>query len=467
MTIRMVSPARNRGQSLYWSVGVSGWLHLLRIDLKRGGGVWIVPAAAVASWLVLRNSLTPGVALWPEITSSIFNLSNFLTIIVVAAGGMVGGRERRRELAEQTAATAMAVWQRYLSLTVSLYLWALTAYALVALPLMTYGAFRATWGGPDVSVLIVQIPVMALGAVFGVSVGRIIRERTAAVVAVAAFFLLFVILTMVDQSLYLLNVLGLNSWLRPMVENPPERPVNVLFQLAWVSGLVGTIVGFGIWWERRTLMPRLLTVISIAMACNGAVAVVTSGAPQQSTQMGSWRLTVPVESVCDDTQAIEVCVHPAYERMLSSVSHDVNTFLEPLAGMDGVVEQVYISSGNQQGGGWDEVAGRIVVSIDISFRSPPEMAIAMEAWNVSLLSPDYRGPGGDTVQYVVMTALGRSISVEGWPQWLSDRLVISDTVALQDAIDRFADLTPDQQHEWLEGNWDALRAGELTLEDLP
>jgi hypothetical protein len=35
------------------------------------------------------------------------------------------------------------------------------------------------------------------------------------------------------------------------------------------------------------------------------------------------------------------------------------------------------------------------------------------------------------------------------------------------AIDRFAALSPEEQRGWLEANWEALRAGELTLEDLP
>jgi len=35
------------------------------------------------------------------------------------------------------------------------------------------------------------------------------------------------------------------------------------------------------------------------------------------------------------------------------------------------------------------------------------------------------------------------------------------------ATDRFAALGPEQQRVWLEANWDALRAGELTLDKMP
>ena len=39
--------------------------------------------------------------------------------------------------------------------------------------------------------------------------------------------------------------------------------------------------------------------------------------------------------------------------------------------------------------------------------------------------------------------------------------------SLHAAVDRFAAISPEEQRAWLEANWDALRAGELTLEDLP
>ena len=35
------------------------------------------------------------------------------------------------------------------------------------------------------------------------------------------------------------------------------------------------------------------------------------------------------------------------------------------------------------------------------------------------------------------------------------------------ATDRFAALAPEAQRAWLESNWDALRTGDLILEDLP
>jgi hypothetical protein len=35
------------------------------------------------------------------------------------------------------------------------------------------------------------------------------------------------------------------------------------------------------------------------------------------------------------------------------------------------------------------------------------------------------------------------------------------------AREQFAALPENEQRVWLEANWDALRAGELTLEDLP
>lgn len=49
----------------------------------------------------------------------------------------------------------------------------------------------------------------------------------------------------------------------------------------------------------------------------------------------------------------------------------------------------------------------------------------------------------------------------------SQEQIISREEALQEAVDRFAALSSGEQRAWLEANWDALRAAELTLEDLP
>lgn len=56
--------------------------------------------------------------------------------------------------------------------------------------------------------------------------------------------------------------------------------------------------------------------------------------------------------------------------------------------------------------------------------------------------------------------------------WLVERAGMpfpyrSDDPAISAAADRFAALPTEAQRAWLELNWDALRAGELTLDQMP
>lgn len=446
------------------------WLALLYIDLKRAGGPWMVPIALLFAVLFVRNTLTPGVAVWPEITEAIGLMASPLVIVAVALGALAGGRERRMEIAEQIAGTAMVAWQRYLSIAVSVFLWALAMYALFGAALLVYGALFATWGGPEWGVVVAPIPIFALGSVFGVLVGRAVKERTAPVIAIALFALVFAMPFLTSVDLRPLNVFGLNSWFRPMVENPPERPFSAVVQLAWGVGLVGILVGLGILWERRAALAAVLPALSLAIAVAAAFAITGAGYSQDTvTGMGPGAdMRSPAGSVCDTSGAVVVCVHQAYERMLPDVAEDVNTYLAPVAGLEGVVDEVYISSGNGMSGGWDDEGGRVFTSIDLSYGSDTDAVIAGDLWPMSFLrASTNQSGGGDIAQYVVMSALAREIGVEEWPEWFHRAPGNVDDPAVHAAIDRFAALSPEDQRAWLDTNWDDLSHGRLTLEDLP
>ena len=471
MTMRMSIPIEERASASSISVLAHAWLRLLRIDLKRGGGIWLFPIAALFAVLILRDSLTSGVAIWPEITDAIATLAQSVVIVAVAIGGLFGGRERREEIRELVGPTAMSTWQRYLSLATSIFLWALAAYLAFAGPLMAYGALRATWGGPEWGVILTPLPILALGAAFGVLVGRAVRDRTAPVITLAAFVLLFVMPFVPLASTRPLNVLVLNGWFDPVVENAPERPISTFAQLAWGLGLVSFVVAIGILWERLTAVPSILTVASVALAISGAAGILGSGYESPTVFMSpasSLGMASPDGSICDDSGPITVCVHPAFERGLPGIADDVNAYLAPMAGLDGVVDEVYLSSGNGPRGGWDQDSGRAFTSIDLAIGNDVDALIARDLWPVSfMMAPTNQGSEADITQYVVMTALAREIGVDEWPEWFYRLPADADDPDVQSAIDRFAALTPDEQRSWLESHWNDLSQGKLTLEDLP
>lgn len=447
-----------------------GWLALLRIDLRRAGGPWLVPIALLFAVLTVRNTLTPGVAVWPEITEAIGMMAMPLVIVAVAIGALAGGRERRVEVAEQTAGTAMVAWQRYLSVAASVFLWALAMYALVAVALILYGAMFATWGGPEWGVITVPVPILALGASFGVLVGRVVKDRVAPVMAIALFVLLFAMPFVPNAATRPLNVFGLSGWFRPVVEDVPERPFSVMAQLAWGIGLSGTVMGISILWERRAVLSAVLPGMAIVAAVVGALSITGSGYREGTFVSGGARavMTSPSGSACDDSGAVVVCVHPAYERMLPDFADDVNTYLAPMAGLDGVVDEVYLSSGNGMSAGWDGEGGRAFTSVDLSYERDLDAVLARDLWPMSFqVSPKNATGEADIAQYVVMTARAQEIGVDEWPEWFYRVPQEADDPALHAAIERFADLSAEDQRAWLEANWDDLSHGRLTLEDLP
>lgn len=451
------------GARLYGGEPVRGFLGTLRIDLLRGGGMLLVPVGIAFAWIILRGALTPVVAIWPEITGTIANMALPLMLATVVIGGYAGGRERRGAVDEMTGTTPIPAWQRYLSLTGSLIVWAMAVYTVFAIPLLVYGMGRATWGGPDIGVIVVRMPYIALAAVFGVGVGRWIGGKTAPVIALAAFVLVFSVLPSGSEVTSLLGVMNPTPWFRPVVENMHDPGVPAWAQIMWGVGLVSVVVGLDIWREIRTRSARMLLAGAVVVALCGAAFVAGAGYKPPAYPGMPSVMNSPAGGICDDTGPIEVCVHPAYERMLPNLTRDVHAYLGPVAGLDGVVARVYVSSGNQTGGSWYQDDDFAVKSIDLA---PVNWSVrdllGHELWPMSFMVAQ---EPADPAQYVVMTALARNIGIDSWPEHFYR--VPSNANELAGDVDRFAALSPDEQRAWLEVNWDNLIHGRLRVEDLP
>ncbi len=463
MSAMVADQARREQGDRPFTVRVArGWLSLLRIDLIRGGGAWLLPIAAVFGWVTARNALTPGVALWSEITDVIATMANPLTMVVVGIGAYAGGREARRQMGDLMATSATARWSRSLSLSMSLLLWAVGVYAAFALPLLVYGIGWATWGGPEIGVLATPICMMALGTVFGVLVGRAIGGKTAPIVALALFILVFEIVPSNVLDLRALGAMMHNSWHAPLVEHVRERPASAWAQIAWGIGLAGALVGLDVWRERRTAIALALPVGMAAIAVTGALVVASQNTEPDMDPGIANVMTIPEAGICEDAAGIEVCVHPAYERLLPELARDVEAYLGPVAGLEGVVDRVYISGGNPVGGGWDQEEGHAVASISLAYGRDSREEISQNLWPYSFaLAREEANP----VQYVVMTALARNIDIDDWPEHFYRVPVNADD--FDGEVERFAELPPGEQRAWLEAHWDDLIHGRLTVEDLP
>jgi hypothetical protein len=162
---------------------------------------------------------------------------------------------------------------------------------------------------------------------------------------------------------------------------------------------------------------------------------------------------------------IEVCVHEAYAAVLPDAVTVVEAVTRPLHGIPGAPTRAE----QQPGGGGLLPDGTLTFQL---YHAPKHNALAVSLAHALVV---------DTEAGVRTTSncINGSCAAEGnYPQevitwWLEDQSgFMHDQRSRLDgtgqaALDRFTALDTATQRQWLEQNFAALRAGQLTLEDLP
>jgi hypothetical protein len=181
---------------------------------------------------------------------------------------------------------------------------------------------------------------------------------------------------------------------------------------------------------------------------------------------------------------VTVCVHPAYESLLDESATVIESFIEPIAGLEGVPSRFQQDVGAVIGDttkGWFYFYDGQALGHHI----PHSLAVAF------MLSPPSEAPQGDgDAQFVVAEWLLQRVYVERpgiAPISMFDVLpAVGEVLTCNEsgctpdparyqplrrtfdaAVARFAALDPAERRAWLEANWTDLRAGRLHIEDLP
>jgi hypothetical protein len=186
-------------------------------------------------------------------------------------------------------------------------------------------------------------------------------------------------------------------------------------------------------------------------------------------------------------RGVEVCLHPAFSRLMDESTAAVKAMVVPVAGLPGV-DSVW-----RQIGPWrtdHSGIGQIQVGGDIGLIQ----GLAEELMPVESMGAG--GPSRPASQVVILTWLATRGATDR-PDWLNHVVGVPTEVALDspetvdtaagiwyppvydeaslaewdqridDAVSRFEALSPAEQRAWLEANWTELRAGNLTIDDLP
>lgn len=488
---------------------------LLRIEIKRNAVIWILPVLVALFFFDPYRTAIGYPPIWTIHVSVVLN-KMFPDFVILTSGfaAWAGTREGRRRVDDLLGTTARPAWTRQAAALAGTLFWVLLAFLGGTAVIYVRTAMLVTWGGPPLWPIVVG--VVALTAVCAVSftAGALFPGRfTAPIVAVV-----LVVLSLFGFKQAVVGGAGITLLSPDTVVPPPDAGVfyhvapdvaiaQVLFAGGVALAAFGVLglsprtggVGFrGAFSVVSGSGPRLRTAATAFLAVGAAAAVISAGLTAAATSVANgydipglhWLADdspVPYTPDCAGT-GFRVCVHPAYGTYLSDVSGVLTPVAAELAGLPGApvsAAQIPLSSMPSSalangGSGFITGAGASakyefmldnVVNL-FGLKSDDFEALQRDLVNVFVAGTPAAccaGSGGAPAQQAVETALlaeptvqaallktGVSVPPRQGPQGV-----------IAQAAKRFAALPTATRHAWLAANLTALRAGHVTLAQLP
>jgi hypothetical protein len=463
---------------------------LLRLELRRNVMLWMLPIMAGLFWLITYRPAMAYPALWNvrAMTMQTTALAVFVPTVVGAAAWL-GSREARHDMTDLLSGTARPRWVRQLATWAATTCWALAAYLGCVAFLYAATARQGAWGGPLWWPAAVGAASLPAFSALGFAVGALRPSRfTTPLVAIAAFLALEITAQFIhgDHSPWQVSPLIAGPW--ELGANPgiatfhrylPDLPIVQLMFLAGLTaallGVLGLPADSGGRWLRRCAAvlttAGLLAVITATVLAgtgrldhHGMIAIPALHNPADDRPVG-------YTPVCSDTP-IPLCLHPAYTVYLPTVTAALEPVLGELAGLPGAPIRI-----NQAAATYRQGLGN---GVSIS-RAGPAMSGSPPTLHILLPIQMGRSMTVDELTSVLRTDTAREIvnSVIGFDRdetTDAQRAVaeaILKTATLPPgtptaiAAQRFAALPPAARHAWLMQHVAALRAGQITLAELP
>jgi hypothetical protein len=450
------------------------FLMLLWIELKRCQGVLVAPiVAAGVIWFLRERALRDGVVLWRDVSLALAECG--YVIGSVGAGYLVWvvDRNRRRHMSQQLAPLPVPGDRPFIVSTLAVLAWMTVSYALVA---MYFGwiAFRdATWGGPDWSLMLVGLLTISVCIAIGAVVSILSRSPIVApLTAILVFFANVYFSDTYNNSLaHRLVPIRFLSEVDYGLRVPLPSTLILTF-VFWLFATGVTLALVAMLVRERTSLRVVGLVVSLLLV-GVSVGRVSAEHSALTAPDGGWRTgSIAVEPVCQQGEIVEVCVHPAYESLLDEISTSADEVFRPLAGLDGVPDRLI----DADLGPGDLTGTR---STYLSFGDRESIGVALGLTLPLVIDPGFEQTGvWGASQCVVVDSLVPDDfehhcvfgSVTGHP---ADGTFTNDIhdpdlqARMRAKIASFRALGPDEQRAWLVTNWDALRAGEVALEEMP
>jgi hypothetical protein len=474
---------------------------LLRLELRRNAMLRVLPLIAALFWF---DSYRPSAALPPLwIQRTFYNMGQGHALIdfgpfVAGMAAWMGSREGRRRTTELVTVTALPRWAAQLATWAATACWAVGAYLVFVGVLFGEVARQISWGGPPWWPVAVGAAGVAAFSALGFAAGALFPGRFAAPLAALGGFLA---MAMSSQT-------GFGSpsgWALILPTNSngnygsdsgvfyPYLPDLPIARVMFLAGLAVAALGLiGMPGRAGGLrLRRFAAVVTVTGLAAAGTAVVLAG----TARPGPHGLVIPAlhdaandrpipyTPVCGHA-ALPVCLHPAYRPYLPDVAAALRPALSQVAGLPGApvrAVQTAATYGNQVG---EIISGR-----------PPVLRLALGNVGVpgalglndaqfidqvrlyfvhAFVGAAGTGVGAQAqqaVQAALLKAAGMPLTAQPgvlrfapWPRPAPGSAHSSLVYA---AARRLAALPAVARHAWLAAHLAELRAGHLTLAQLP
>jgi hypothetical protein len=480
---------------------------LLRLELRRNVMLWVLPVAVALFWLIPYRKIMALPPLWN--VRAMTMQSNALLVFVlptVGAAAWMGSREGRHGMTDLVAGTARPRWARQLVTWAATTGWALVAYVGCVAILYAVTARQAAWGGPLWWPAVVVAASLPAFSAVGFAAGTVFPSRfTTPLVTIGAFVALAFSTLPIrgSQSYWQVSPVVANGWdfgpnegVGTFYHYLPDLSItHVMFMTgltAAVLGGLGLLAGSGGRWLRRsaaaiTAAGLLAAGTAVGLAGTGRLdthGMIAIPALHDAANDSPIRYT----PVCSHT-AIPVCLNPAYTGYLPVVAAALEPVLSEVAGLPGAPVRIsQVAANYHQGSGNDVGVG--MAGPSMSGRPPvfhlllPEQ-LGGPPMTTSELAAEVRsnagqdivadvigaGPGASPAQQAVMAALLRGVAVpqsgSSAPRTRQRSTAPQLPAPVRSAAQRFAALPAAIRHAWLTQHLAALRAGRISLAQLP
>lgn len=463
------------------------FVRLLWIELRRGQLPLILPLIALLFWFDSYRPSTSQEPLYALVT--FWNMGQGHTIIdfgpfVAGMAAWTGSRDGRRGTLDLVTATPRPRWTTQLATWAATAIWAVASYLVFVAAMFAVYAHRGVAGEPPWWWVAVGATAVAAFSAAGFTLGTLFRNRF---IAPLAAFGGFFVMMMSSQT----GFRDTSGWALILPTNSngnlqqdsgifypylPDLPIARIMFLAGIGVAMLGLAGL----PAAASGSRRLRVVAAAVIAAGVASTATGVTLASTATLGPHGIVIPAlhdaaedrpiayTPVCDGT-AFLICVNPAYQRYLS----DLTTALEPavteVAGLPGTpVRAVQVAATyNAEDGQGDQpmtITG-----------NPPVLSIPLGAYNF------LPGPAGFSNVSVTKTTFDQSLRAAffqvftgggGTPAQQAVQAALlrgpgGDTGPVYSAARRFAALPAATRHAWLASHLAALRAGRLTLGQLP